>query len=194
MFLVAHGEAPLAEVVRTAEPGAISPLRHERLLEWFDTFLHTGGLPEVVVAHASGRDHEAVLARMAADYEQDFLRLFGEEQLTVVQACLRAVSYLVGSPFRTTTVVHGASTRVNAPRNATLARLEAWHLVVRADQGGALPGAGHRHLPKQYLTDTGLPRQLRDAAARSIGVVEPAPGLRGRLRGDGEAAGARAGL
>ncbi|MBI2299385.1 MAG: ATP-binding protein [Armatimonadetes bacterium] len=182
-FLAAHGQDHLVAIVRDTEPEAISAQRHERLLDWFDRFLQTGGLPQVVLAHAAGRDPDPSLARLAADYEQDFLRLFGEDQLAVVQMCLRAVALLAGSAFKNTAVVPNASTSVSAQVSQILARLEAWHLVLRADQYGPSPEATHRHLPKRYLFDSGLLRHLRETAIPSVKLAESAPALRALLGG-----------
>lgn len=181
-WLLAHGQAGLAEAV-AGDPAALSPARHERLLGWYDQFLQTGGMPEAVLAHAGGGDHRLVLARLAADYQQDFARLFAEEDLDLVQACLRAVANLAGSPFKNTSVVAGATTRVNERINAILARLEAWHLVLRAEQQGPAATAAPRHLPKRYLFDTGLLRHLREAAVPAIGLLDTTPGLRDVLGG-----------
>jgi predicted AAA+ superfamily ATPase len=182
-FLTGHGQAGLAELIRSADPAAISEARHARLLGWYDQYLHTGGLPEVVLTHAAGGDFERVLARMAADYEQDFIRLFGEDTLALVQSCLRAVANLAGSPFKNTTAVPHAGTRTNERIKEVLARLENWHLVLRAEQRGPSPEASQRYLPKRYLFDTGLLRHFREAGVPSIRLLDTTPGLRDLLGG-----------
>lgn len=39
------------------------------LIDFFDRFLETGGLPAAVIAHAAGQDHREILGQIAADYE-----------------------------------------------------------------------------------------------------------------------------
>jgi predicted AAA+ superfamily ATPase len=96
---VAIGESPPAAFVRGDEL-PVTPARHERRLELFDGFLATGGLPAVVLAHAAGHDHREVLAQIAADYERDFIRIFGERDADIVTSCFRSVANFVGSPSK----------------------------------------------------------------------------------------------
>jgi uncharacterized protein len=98
-FLVAMGKPELAQVIREADPIRISAGRHDRLLQLYDAFLETGGLPEVVLARACDDDWSGLRARLVADYEQDSLRLFGEKVLPVVQSCLRSVANFVGGAY-----------------------------------------------------------------------------------------------
>ncbi len=183
-FALAMGQTGLAEVVRDAEPAGISAGRHERLLELYDVFLETGGLPEVVLARARGGDWREGRARIVADYEQDFLRLFGEGRLSVVQACLRSVANFVGGPSKNTTVVANPSTSVNEQINEVFARLETWHLVLKSTQRGPAPEGAHNYRPKRYLFDTGVLRHLRETALPAIGALAQAtPAVRGLLGG-----------
>jgi hypothetical protein len=52
----------------------------------FDRFLELGGLPAVVLAEP--KDAFLVRAQVVADYERDFIRLFGEDLLLVPSGCL----------------------------------------------------------------------------------------------------------
>jgi predicted AAA+ superfamily ATPase len=169
-YLVAVGENPLAAFVRGDEL-PVTPARHERLLELFDGFLGTGGLPAAVLAHAAGHDHREVLAQIAADYERDFIRIFGERDADIVTACFRSVANFVGSPSKNTTVIPAPGTTINARINEVFARLQAWHLVLRSDQKGPSPDSSHAYLPKRYLFDTGLLRHFRELGMPSINVL-----------------------
>jgi hypothetical protein len=169
-FLTALGETTLAKQILQGEP-VVSGNRHQRLLELFDRFLETGGLPEVVLAHAREEDHRSVRAAIIAGYEQDFIRLFGEDAIHLVNACFRSVANFVGGVSKNTAVVPNPGSKVNARINETFARLESWHLLLRSDQKGPSPEAGQHFLPKRYLFDTGVLRHLRESSVPSISIL-----------------------
>jgi predicted AAA+ superfamily ATPase len=182
-YLDAIGEGTLAAFVRGNEL-PVTPARHERLLELFDGFLTTGGLPAAVLAYAAGLDHREVLAQIAADYERDFIRIFGERDADIVTACFRSVANFVGSPSKNTTVIPSPGTTINARINEVFARLQAWHLVLRSDQKGPSPDSSHAYLPKRYLFDTGLLRHFRELGMPSINVLKTRTAMaRGPLGG-----------
>jgi len=182
-FLVATGPEHLAQAILTNETSITAP-RHEHLLVVYDRFLLTGGLPAVVLASAGKEDYADVLAQILADYEQDFVRIFGETDADIVKACFRSVANFVGSPSKNTTVVPAPGSRVNARINEVFARLEAWHLILRSDQKGPGMEAGHAYLPKRYLFDTGVLRHLREVAVPSIRLLSTlAPLVRQPLGG-----------
>jgi len=182
-YLTARGEAALAAFVRGAEL-PVTPARHARLLELYDGFLTTGGLPAAVLAAAAGLDHREVLAQIAADYERDFIRIFGERDADIVTACFRSVANFVGSPSKNTTVIPAPGTTINARINEVFARLQGWHLVLRSDQKGPSPDSSHAYLPKRYLFDTGLLRHFRELGMPSIDVLNTrAATARGPLGG-----------
>ena len=60
---------------------------------------------------------------------------------------------------------------VNARINQTFARLESWHLILRSDQKGPNPQASHGYLPKRYLFDTGILRELRESAVPALSAA-----------------------
>lgn len=169
-FLVATGSEHLAKTLLSEDPH-VSGQRHEHLLSLYDGYLLTGGLPAVVLAHVRQRDRQEVLAQIVADYEQDFIRIFGEQDADTVKACLRSVANFVGTPSKNTTVLPSPGTRTSARINEIFARLEAWHLVLRSDQKGPGPEASHHYLPKRYLFDTGMLRRLRETAVPSIRLL-----------------------
>jgi predicted AAA+ superfamily ATPase len=182
-FLEATERAALIEPAGTLEEG-LSPNRHQLLLEAWDDFLESGGLPAVVTLYASRRDYKTRRADILADYEEDFLRLFGEKDTALVKGCLRSVAHFVGSPSKNTTVVPSASTAVNQRINEVFSRLEQWHLVLRSDQKGPSPEGSYDYLPKRYLFDTGLLKQMRESGfpALSLKGKQP-PEARGPLGG-----------
>lgn len=169
-FLVAGGEGPLAAELRAAS-GPVSPTRHDRLLERLDRYLLVGGLPDVVLRSVSGGDFARRQAEIVADYEQDFIRLFGEDVLSIARGCLRSVTNFVGGASKNSTVVPQITNRINDEVRRVFGRLEAWRLVLHSEQRGPSPEASHRYLPKRYLFDTGVLRHLREKAAPSIQVA-----------------------
>jgi predicted AAA+ superfamily ATPase len=103
-FLEAMGEEHLAKVIRSAVPD-ISPQRHLRLLELYDDFLKTGGLPAVVLSLAADGDCLEILGQILADYERDFTRIFGEGDASLVKGCMRSVANFVGGVSKNTSGV-----------------------------------------------------------------------------------------
>lgn len=169
-FLRAANKEHLAREVLKPSP-EISGKRHETLLSLYDTFLEVGGLPLVVRSYSKGEDYRKVRAQIIADYEQDFIRLFGEESLHIGRGCLRSVANFAGSPSKNTAVVPSPTSTLNARINEIFARLEGWHLIIRSDQGGPSPQGSYGYLPKRYLFDTGILRHLRESAVPSVGVL-----------------------
>lgn len=168
-YLVATGHGHLARAILSDEE--ITGSRHEHLLSLYDRFLLTGGLPAVVLAELGKKDYLDVLSQILADYEQDFIRLFGESDADIVKACFRSVANFVGGPSKNTSVLPTPGSRVNARINEIFARLETWHLILRSDQKGPGVEASHNYLPKRYLFDTGVLRQLREVAVPSIRLL-----------------------
>lgn len=175
-FLEAVGEGHLAEVVRSCQ-SEISPQRHQRLLELYNEFLKTGGLPAVVLTYALGGDCAEMLGQILADYERDFIRIFGERDAALVKSCLRSVANFVGGPSKNTSVWPNPTTRMNARIAEVFLRLEDWHLIMRSEQRGVGMEASHDYLPKRYLFDTGLLRSLRESAVPPIHLLETVDSL-----------------
>jgi predicted AAA+ superfamily ATPase len=170
-FLEATGDKNLAEVIRS-EVVDISPQRHQRLLELYNSYLKTGGLPAVVMMEGGQRDYSEILAQILSDYERDFTRIFGENEAALVKGCLRSVANFVGGPSKNSSVWPNPSTKINARIAEVFSRLEEWHLILRSDQRGPGPEAAHAYLPKRYLFDTGLLRYLRESAVPDIHILE----------------------
>jgi predicted AAA+ superfamily ATPase len=170
-FLEATGEGHLAEVVRK-DALDISPQRHQRFLELYNSYLKTGGLPAVVMGRGDQQDFSEDLAQILSDYERDFIRIFGENDAALVKGCLRSVANFVGGPSKNSSVWPNPSTKINARIAEVFSRLEEWHLILRTDQRGPGLEAAHAYLPKRYLFDTGLLRYLRESAVPDIHILE----------------------
>lgn len=169
-FLIAAGRKDLFDEILMGNP-VFSEKRHQYLLSLYDRFLVTGGLPEVVLSSFKNENFEEIRAQIIADYEMDFIRIFGEEDNAIVKACFKSVSNFVGGPSKNTTVVPSPSTHLNAKINQIFTRLESWHLILRAEQRGPGPEGSHNYLPKRYLFDTGVLRHFRESAVPSISVI-----------------------
>ncbi len=169
-YLIAGGRHQLASLLQS-DPSALSPRRHERLLTHLDRYLLVGGLPEVALARASGDDFIRRRAEIVADYEQDFIRLFGEDSIAIVKGCLRSVANFVGSPSKNASVIPQPTSKINDEIRRVFERLESWRLLLHSEQRGPSPEASHRFLPKRYMFDTGVLRHLREKGVPSISIL-----------------------
>lgn len=171
-YLTAMGREALAADVLTPDV-ELDPHQHDLLLDVFDRFLELGGLPAVVLADAD--EALTVRAQIIADYERDFIRLFGEELLPMVKSCFRSVASFVGSPSKNASVVANPSSSVNAKISEVFSRLENWHLLILSEQRGPGPEGSHNYLPKRYMFDTGVLRHFREAAVPSVKLAGSLP-------------------
>jgi len=181
-FLAARKNDFLVEKVRT--PAEVSPSVHQALLSDLDEFLTVGGLPGVVLDYVRGHDFMQRRSAIIADYEEDFIRLFGEDDLAIVKACFGSVANYVGSPSKNSSVVPRPTTPVHHKINNVFSRLEQWKFILRSEQRGVSPEQSHRYLPKRYLFDTGILRHYRETAVPAISLLDSiAPELRKPLGG-----------
>ncbi len=169
-FLLAGKKDFLAEMLN--EPSRISNVVHQELLLTLDKYLEVGGLPAVVLEYFQGRDFRQLRSAVIADYEEDFIRLFGEDDLGIVKACFRSVANYVGSPSKNSSVLPCPTTPVHHKINQIFSRLEQWKLLFRSEQHGVSPEKSHRYLPKRYLFDTGILRHYRESAVPRIGLID----------------------
>ena len=169
-FLEARGKSHLAPAVLSGHP-PISAGRHEHLLGLLDEFLSVGGLPAVVCNDMANETPHDALARILADYDEDFRRILGEDAAHLAKACLRSVANHLGNVSKNTSVVPAASGSQSNRIGEVFDRLEAWHMLIRSEQLSASPEKSHNFLPKRYVFDTGIARHLREAAVPAIRVI-----------------------
>ena len=169
-FLRAGKNDFLLEKLKT--PSQISTIVHKELMLNLDKYLEVGGLPAVVLEYFSDRDFRQLRSAVIADYEQDFIRLFGEDDLSIVKACFKSVANYVGSPSKNSSVIPSPTTPVHHKINQVFTRLEQWKLIFRSEQHGVSPEHSHRYLPKRYLFDTGILRHYREAAVPPIALID----------------------
>ena len=78
-YLRAVGKDHLADYIHEGDPDV--PIeRHEYLLDLFDHYISTGGLPDVVMGGCRGENRDDIMRGIFADYESDFIRIFGEKR------------------------------------------------------------------------------------------------------------------
>lgn len=182
-FLEATGRQALRDALGADALPVPAPV-HAALLQKLDTYLAVGGMPRVVLDMAEGKDWRERMRSIVADYEADFVRLFGEEERAIAMACFRSAANFVGSPSKNTTVVPSLTHKIHHMVNSVFARLEAWKLVLRSDQRGLHPEQRHGYHPKRYLFDTGLLRHFREVGAPAIAALQTTtPEIRATLGG-----------
>jgi predicted AAA+ superfamily ATPase len=159
-------------VEKPAADRRISTVLHQELISHLDNYLKVGGLPAVVLEYFANGDFQQLRRALIADYEEDFIRLFGEDDLSIVKACFRSVANYVGSPSKNSSVVPAPTTPVHHKINRIFNRLEQWKLLFRSEQHGISPERSHRYLPKRYMFDTGILRHYREAAVPAIGLID----------------------
>ncbi len=170
-FLTAIGSKRFVEYL-SGNQNQISVQRHQRLLNLYDQFLSVGGMPEVVLIHAAAGDYSRRQLELIADLQSDFLRLFGEDDIDTVMNCLGSVANFVGSPSKISTVIKSSQNKNRKKAESVFARLEQWAIILNAVQRGPSPESTHAYHPKRYLFDTGLLRQLREAAVPRISILD----------------------
>lgn len=159
-FLQSMGHESLVEVLCRYSFGEdISELNHQRLLEDYDVYLKTGGLPAVIDAYRNGGRWQETILDIYKTYENDFVRYFGIENTNLFGRAISAVAAHIGSPSKNSQVI-----KVDAPGYKKvadiLARLERWKLVIKVDQVGRAPEQC-RFPPKRYLYDSGVLNYVR---------------------------------
>lgn len=169
-FLLAGGEKILLEQIASLSPHPrIIPETHSRLLELLQKYLEVGGLPEVACVFFSGGNWKAVRENILLGYYNDFKRVYGEERRAYFIAALKAVACLLGSPFKNSFVSEFLDGGKNQEIIKALSQLEAWKMVIRADQHGV--DAETRFHPKRYLFDAGIAKQLREEEMANIHLL-----------------------
>ena len=175
-FLRCLGQDELAETVRAA-PASIPPSRHNRLLKFYDRYLHAGGYPEAVKALAAGEAAEPVIDEILGTLQDDFARKEDYES-ALFESTIRAVANHVGSPSKYT---HLDTTKYYAKK--VIAAMRAWHLVLEV-RPQAMDPQHSDFLPKRYLHDLGVVNRHRSMAVPSLSLLRTLdPASRGPLGG-----------
>lgn len=160
-FLLAHKQQVLLELLDDfpnlpAEKftESISPLFHDKLLEYEDLYLKVGGLPEVVLAHANNANFRQLRRSILLSQKDDFMRKEPFEQAYLFMDGLRAVASFLGSVSKTT---HVCPKYEDARK--ILEVLEQWHLIELVEQKGN--SVQNSFFPKRYMYDLGIAQEVR---------------------------------
>lgn len=172
-FLLASREDLLLEKLTSFASSSAHSLSlpvHERLLTLLDQYLMVGGLPDVVSTYCRGDDWKSVRDTLLFGYYSDFKRVCGEERQAYLVAALKAAAYVLGGPFKNSAVSQLLDGGKNKWVIEAVTQLEAWRMLFKVDQLGAMMGSDFH--PKRYVFDTGIAKHLRESARTAIGLVD----------------------
>ena len=173
-FLKAHDKEHLVKEIEAWHPkNTFSQNRHEHLIELFQTYLQVGGLPEVNELHANGKDWQDHLLQLKVQYEDDFIRVFGDSKLSLYQRILKRVAETIGYPSKKATIV---ATNQQAYRELDdlLSQVQRWHLVLKVGQESYMPTKSGKLIPKRYLFDVGMAQLLGRQARPQVDLLSDA--------------------
>lgn len=176
-YLVAHELNHLSQAIEewnVEKPFSIN--RHQLLLKHFQTHLKTGGLPEVVHHHAKGHDWHHLLLQLKLQYEDDFTRVFGHDNLSIYQRILNRVAETTGSLSKKSTIIANNQPGYNK-LDDLLSQLEKWHMILKVEHQSYVPTKSGRLSPKRYLFDLGLAQLLALKTRPEINLLESSSAL-----------------
>ncbi len=137
---------------------------HEELITLFDQFLFCGGMPSSVIAFAEKKDFTNILGDLIFSQQEDFLRKEKNIASDLYMMALKGVANHIGSSSKLTHIsdnYHSAKKIVDILKN--------WFLLFEIEQRGSLETQSY--LPKRYLYDIGILRQLRETAIAKLSVI-----------------------
>lgn len=188
-FLWAVGERPAAAALpEYFESSAKFPL-HERLLDWYRSYLVAGGMPEATAAFAASGDLDApsaVHAELDSAYVADMARYADPSELVRIMRVWDALPAQLAKPNRKFQYALLGKGARSSRYTTALAWLDAAHLVYRCEQATSaatpLVASVNPDSFKLYLLDVGLlgsKFQVRPQDVR-LGRVE-SPAVRGAM-------------
>lgn len=193
-FLQAHGQERLLQRLADWSPGlSLGDAPHAMALEFYDRYLMTGGMPEVVAADAAdAQAHEC--RRLQRDliqtYRNDFAKYSGRMDPRILDDVLRSVVDQLGSKF-TYSLVGGEVTHQQAKRALDLLCMaQLCDSIPHAECNGVpLAGKINERLRKVMLLDVGLAHAFWNTPAGNSFPrwTDLAPALRGGLSEQGVA-------
>lgn len=167
-FVSASGRDRLLNVIERLEseldPGVITTAMHSDLLALFDQYLKVGGLPAVVSAHFAGQSYGALRGDIIRSQEEDFIRKSSIAERDLFKAGIKGVANYLGFPSKNT---HVHEKQHIAERVLSVER--AWRLIYEIEQKGI--NSTSKFLPKRYLYDIGVARDVREMPFPEIGLV-----------------------
>ena len=193
-FLMAHGREKLLERLQEWTPGIpLSDATHALGMEFYDRFLMTGGMPEVVAADAGGAraDECRRLQRdLIQTYRNDFSKYSGRMEPRILDDVLRSIVDQLGCKF-TYSLVGGEVKHQQAKRALDLLCMaQLCDSIPHAEcHGVPLAGKINERLRKVMLLDVGLAHAFWNTPAGNSFPrwTDLAPALRGGLSEQGVA-------
>lgn len=169
-FLEAQGKSAWVKNMVTT-PDSITPLRHEALLELVNSYLHVGGLPNILQKYFLGEETRQGLAEIFENYRRDFMRVFGEASGSLFERALRSVADHVGSASLFTQAV-SLQDKHYRQLPEIFSRLEHWRMIYLSLQRGPQPEGSTQYHPKRYLFDAGILNYLRTMGVPSLELLK----------------------
>jgi predicted AAA+ superfamily ATPase len=200
-FLQAHRQERLLQRLMEWTPGLpLGDAAHAMAMEFYDRYLMTGGMPEVVAADAAGAQ-ASECRRLQRDliqtYRNDFAKYSGRMEPRILDDVLRGVVDQLGNKFVYSLVEAGVKHQQAKHALDLLCMAQLCDSIPHADCNGVpLAGKINERLRKLALLDVGLAHALWNTPAgnsfpRWTDVV---PALRGGLAEQGVAQQLRAAM
>ena len=193
-FLLAHGQEKLLERLEGWTPGIpLGDAAHAVAMEFYDRFLMTGGMPEVVAADAGG-EPAGECRRLQRDllqtYRNDFAKYSGRMEPGILDDVLRGVAEQLGCKFTYSHVGGGVKHQQAKRALDLLCMAQLCDSIPHAECNGVpLAGKIHGHLRKVVLLDVGLAHAFWNTPSGNSFPrwTDLAPALRGGLTEQGAA-------
>jgi predicted AAA+ superfamily ATPase len=191
-FLQAHGQERLLQRLVEWTPGLpLGDAAHAMAMEFYDRYLMTGGMPEVVAADAAGA--QAIECRrlqrdLLQTYRNDFAKYSGRMDRRILDDVLRGVVDQLGCKFIYSHVGGGVKHQQAKRALELLCMAQLCDAIPHAECNGVpLAGKINVRLQKVALLDVGLAHGLWNTPAGNSFPrwTDVAPALRGGLAEQG---------
>ena len=200
-FLEAHRQERLLQRLAKWTPGLpLGDAAHAMAMEFYDRYLMTGGMPEVVVADAAGAK-ASECRRLQRDliqtYRNDFAKYSGRMDPRILDDVLRGVVDQLGNKFVYSLVDAGVKHQQAKRALDVLCMAQLCDSIPHAECNGVpLAGKINDRLRKVMLLDIGLAQALWNTPAGNSFPrwTDVAPALRGGLAEQGVAQQLRAAM
>ncbi|MBF0107505.1 MAG: ATP-binding protein, partial [Deltaproteobacteria bacterium] len=178
-FLQTAQQDALIEAVRSPvnKLTDIGQALHQNLLGELDSYLSTGGMPEVVLQFRNGADYKRTLKSLLLSQEEDFVRKSGFVNRRQFMDVLKGVSNFLGYTSKYT---HMSDEVREIKKVATL--MQAWHLIHEVEQ--KCLSSTTSFYPKRYCYDLGIAQMVRNMPFPTLSILKTLDeGLRTQLGG-----------
>ena len=169
-FLLAHGQERLLQRLMEWAPGhSLGEVAHVQAMEFYDRYLMTGGMPEVVAADVAGAP-ASECRRLQRDllqtYRNDFAKYSGRMDRRILDDVLRGVVDQLGYKFIYSHVGGGVKHQQARRALELLCMAQLCDTIPHAECNGVpLAGKINERLQKVALLDVGLAHGLWNTPA-----------------------------